>query len=117
MNNSRINSYSQCKKTNSGDNNNVWLGGICGKNHKTIIYSTTSNNTFYIEVRGDGKLGNKAYPVGYLGGIVGEQASGEIEYCTASGNTLSSYLSEGTYTDPKLNKGNVCGKQTGGTIG
>lgn len=103
-------------KTDSGDNNNGFLGGICGENHATITQCSTRGATLNLIVRGDGKLGNKAYPKGYLGGIVGSQYSGTLTNCYVGGNTLYLYVSSGTYTSATKKQGDIYGRYVDGTI-
>ncbi len=103
-------------KTNSGDNNDGFLGGICGENHANIDGCSVQNTTLNLIVRGDGKSGNKAYPKGYLGGIVGSQYSGTLSGFSVSGNKLSLDVSSGKYTDPIKKQGDIYGRFEGGKV-
>ena len=100
----------------SGDDNYGYVGGLCGENHATIARSSVRGATLTLVVRGDGKNNNKAYPHGYLGGLVGSQCNGTVTECEIGGNTLSIYGSSGGYTKPTVNQGDYFGRNVGGTV-
>lgn len=99
-----------------GDDSRVWAGGVCAANWGTIKNSGSKNTHCYVHVGGDGTLTNKAYPAGFIGGVVAEQVAGSLSGCYQSGFTYNAYLSEGGNTKPSLYQGNIYGVHTGGTI-
>ena len=83
-------------KADSGDDNSGCLGGIVGVNYSTVKNCCVRDNILYIYVGGDGKSGNKAYPDGQIGAMVGIQESGgTITDCGVFGNAMTIMGSSG----------------------
>jgi uncharacterized repeat protein (TIGR02543 family) len=113
---SNLNAYASAK-TDSGDNNNGWLGGICAVNSNEVYYCGISSTVLDIHMAGSGTLFNEAYPTAHLGGIVAEQTAGSTTACWhSSDTTMNIHASSGTFTKPTKYSGLICGKETGGEV-
>ena len=100
----------------TGDDNLGWLGGIAAKNFGNIDGCSVQETNLILEVDGDGYRGNKAYPFGCLGGIVGEQLNGNILNSAVVDVKRTISASSGADTHPTTYNGEICGLLTGGII-
>ncbi|MBO5339067.1 MAG: hypothetical protein J6A96_05135 [Clostridia bacterium] len=103
-------------KSDSGDDNQGWLGGIVGKNLGNVENCKVFENTLDINVQGDGTITNDAYPYIAFGGIVGDQINGKLNGCEVESNTMKMHASQGGYTKPKLYGGTIIGVYRNGAV-
>lgn len=116
-------SYLHAKATaavDGGDNNYVWLGGICAINYSIIMNSTASDSALDIYAQGDGNKDGKnniAYPAAYIGGIIGEQINGTLSSSKVTNITFTKHVTKTGNTKGEMyDKTEVYGKHTGGAI-
>lgn len=99
----------------TGDNIDVFCGGICAYNTSKITKCSVIGSTIRIYVGGNGWLFNQVTSRGWIGEIAGAQSdSGNISSYTRSGNALKTSQTSDNYTSVTIKKGDVRGE--GGTV-
>ena len=102
-------------KSDGGDNNYGRCGGIVAINYAYVYSCYCNSSTLNLDVRGDGKIGNKSYPAGTIGGLVALHSGGTLSDNLSHGNEILVNGSKGTYTESTQYAGTLIGKVDGGS--
>ena len=100
----------------SGDDNDGYLGGICGLNYAKMENCAIFKSDLTLNVYGDGKWNNKAYPYGAISTIVGRQVSGSLKGCAVESTTAYIHGAYGGNTSPTLYAGSIIGFYDSGDV-
>lgn len=114
VNKSEIKGYMPAK-SGSGDPNLGYLGGICSLNYGFILETVVVDSILNLDVRGSGKLLNKAKPAATIGGLVGQSERGKLFNCVITGDTTIKANVSGDYISSTINGGTIVGFHTDGS--